>query len=175
MKSIDKYLFQAMDNYPYSLEETIESLDFALSYDSSNTMALCLYARVQTEQLFNYEKAKEYFQEALAADINAVGVYPHYIQTLLLNEDFDEAQKLIDFSQTLKGINRFEILAKQLQLYEIRRKFKKAKKVLKEMKLTVVTNDFNLFLEETQTRIKEKINSIKPEKKKNTKKRKSSR
>lgn len=46
MKSIDKYLFQAMDNYPYCLEETIESLDYALSYDDKNVTALCLYARI---------------------------------------------------------------------------------------------------------------------------------
>ena len=56
MKNIDKYLFQALDNYPYSLEETIESLDYALSYDSKNTTALCLYGRIQTEQLQNYEE-----------------------------------------------------------------------------------------------------------------------
>jgi uncharacterized protein YfaS (alpha-2-macroglobulin family) len=49
MKTIDKYLFQALDNYPYSLQETVESLDYALSYDEKNTTALCLYARIEAE------------------------------------------------------------------------------------------------------------------------------
>jgi hypothetical protein len=31
MKTVDKYIFQALDNYPFWLEETIESLDYALS------------------------------------------------------------------------------------------------------------------------------------------------
>jgi hypothetical protein len=101
MKTIDKYLFQAMDNYPYSLEETIESLDYAFSYDSKNTMVLCLYGRIQAEQLWNYEEAKNYFQEALTVNIHALEVYPHYIQTLILNEDYQEAEKLSDFALTI--------------------------------------------------------------------------
>ncbi len=169
MQSVDKYLFQAMDNYPYSLEETIESLEYALSCDPKNTTALCLYARVQAEQLFNYEGAKSCFQEALGADINAIGVYPHYIQTLLWNEDFDEAQKLIDFALTVKGINKYEILTKQLQLFEINRKLKKAKKVLKKIKLTVTSNEFQFYLEETQARLKDKTKIVNPKKKKKKK------
>jgi len=30
---IDKYLFQAIDTYPYDLQETVESLQYALSYN----------------------------------------------------------------------------------------------------------------------------------------------
>jgi tetratricopeptide (TPR) repeat protein len=114
MKTIDKYLFQALDNYPYSLEETIESLDYAFSYDAKNTMVLCLYGRIQAEQLLNYEEAKWYFQEALSINIHALEVYSYYIHTLILNEDYQEAQKLIDFALTIKGINKAEIYVKKL-------------------------------------------------------------
>lgn len=38
----DKYIFQALDAYPYNLEETVESLNYALSYDDKNAVALCL-------------------------------------------------------------------------------------------------------------------------------------
>lgn len=164
MKSIDKYLFQAMDNYPYCLEETIESLDYALSYDDKNTTALCLYARIQAEQLFNYEEAKNYFQQALGININAIEVYPYYIQTLLANEDFEEAEKLIDFALTVKGINKVEILMKKIQLLEIKKEFKEAKQLLKEMKLVVVNNEYNYYLEETKARIKGKLELLKPKK-----------
>ena len=131
MKSIDKYLFQAMDNYPYWLEGTIESLDYALSYDDKNTMALCLYARMQAEQLFNYEEAKNYFQQALSININAIEIYPYFIQTLLWNEDFDEAEKLINFALTVKGINKVEILIKKIELLELKKEYKLVKKTLK--------------------------------------------
>lgn len=180
MKTIDKYLFQAMDNYPYCLEETMESLEYALSYDDKNTMALCLYARMQAEQLLNYEEAKNYFQQALSININAIEIYSHYIQTLLLNEDYEEAERLIDFALTVKGINKVEILTLKIQLLEIKKEFKLAKKLLKEVRLEIVNADFDIFLEQTKVRLNAKLNILKPktekvkDKKKKTKKKKSS-
>lgn len=174
MKSIDKYLFQALDNYPYSLEETIESLDYALSYDDKNTMALCLYGRVYTEQLLQFEEAKNYFQKALAINVNALEVYAYYIETLLLNEDYDEAEKLIEFALTVKGSNKAELQLKKIQLYERKQEFKKAKALLKEMKLAVVNNDYNYCIEETEKRLSEKLKLISPKKKKKKSKKKKS-
>lgn len=95
MKTLDKHLFSALDNYPYNLLETIESLEYALSYNDKNTMALCLLGRIHAEKLMDYETAKEYFSEAISYNIYALKIYPHYIQTLILNEDFEEAEKLI--------------------------------------------------------------------------------
>ena len=168
MKTIDKYLFQAMDNYPYWLEGTIESLDYALSYNDKNPMTLCLYGRIQTEQLHDYEEAKRYFQEALAIDIQAVAVYPFYIDTLLLNEDYEEADKLIAFALTIKGINKVEIMLKKVLLLEKQVAFKKAFKVLKEIKLIVTNNEHNYQIEEMEKRLnakKELLRNRKDEKK----------
>jgi tetratricopeptide (TPR) repeat protein len=164
MKNTDKYLFQALDNYPYSLEETIESLDYAMSYDAKNTTALCLYARIQTEQLQNYEAAKTYFQEALAINIDAVTVYPYYLETLLLNEDYEEASKLIDFALTIKGINKMAILLKKVQLLERQHKIEEAIKVMKEVKLASFAND-SFEIDEVDNRLKAKKDLLKPKKK----------
>jgi tetratricopeptide (TPR) repeat protein len=169
MKNIDKYLFQALDNYPYSLEETIESLDYAMSYDSKNTTALCLYGRIQIEQLQNYEEAKRYFQEALAINIDAVAVYPYYIETLLLNEDFEEATKLIDFALTIKGINKMAILLKKVQLLERQQDIKGAIKLMKEVKLVSFAND-TYEIDEVVNRLNAKKDLLKPKKKPKKKK-----
>mgnify|MGYP003574939092 CR=1 FL=1 len=158
MKTVDKYLFQALDNYPYWLEGTIESLDYALSYDDKNTMALCLYGQVFSDQLFKYEEAKEYFQKALSINIYALEVYPFYIHTLILNEDYEEASKLIDFALTIKGINKVEILLKKVTLLERQQKFKKALKVLKKVKLTTINTSYDYTIEETEKRLKKKLN-----------------
>lgn len=166
MKSIDKYLFQAMDNYPYWLEGTIESLDYALSYDDKNTMALCLYARMQAEQLFNYEEAKNYFQQALSININAIEIYPYFIQTLLCNEDFDEAEKLINFALTVKGINKVEILIKKIELLELKKEYKLVKKTLKQVRLLAVNSNFDSYFDETKSRIDAKLKLLKPKNKK---------
>jgi len=175
MKTVDKYLFQALDNYPFNLEETVESLDYALSYDDKNTMALCLYARVYAEQLLNYEEAKNLFERAIGININAIEVYPFYIQTLLLNEDWEEAEKVIDFALTIKGINKVEILFKRAMLLELKKEFKKAQKIVKEIKLLIIDSDNNYLIEETEKRLNEKLgkksnDNDSPKKKKSKKK-----
>lgn len=158
MKTVDKYIFEALDNYPYSLVETIESLDYALSYDDKNTMALCLYGRVQADQLFKYEEAKEYFQQAISININAIEVYSYYINTLVLNEDYVEATKLIDFALTIKGINKVEILLKKVMLLESQKKIKQALKALKESRLVTLSNEYDFLIEETEKRLNKKVN-----------------
>ena len=169
MKNIDKYLFQALDNYPYWLEGTVESLDYALSYDAKNVTALCLYARIEAEQLQNYEAAKNYFQEALAINIDAVAVYPYYLETLLLNEDYEEASKLIDFALTIKGINKKAILLKKVQLLERQQEIKAALQLMKEVKLFSFDSE-TYEVEQLETRLKAKKELLQPKKKSKKKK-----
>lgn len=170
MKTTDKYLFQALDNYPFWLEGTIESLDYAFSYDDKNTMVLCLYGRIQAEQLMNYEEAKSYFQQALAINIHALEVYPYYLKTLILNEDYEEAQKLIGFALTVKGINKSEIYINKAILLEVQYKFKDALKEIKQAKLYSIQNDYDSGISEVEKRIKGKIDLLKKKEEKKTKK-----
>jgi len=164
MRAIDKHLLNALDNYPYSLSDTIESLEYALSYDDKNTMAICLMGRIYAEQLLDYETAKEYFSEAISHNIHALEVYPYYIDTLILNEDFAEAEKLIDFALTVKGMDKVNILFKKAWLKEVLRDFKSAKKVLKEIKLLNCNTGNNSVLEEFNRRIDNKIGKKKNKK-----------
>jgi tetratricopeptide (TPR) repeat protein len=161
MKTIDKYLFQAMDNYPYWLEGTIESLDYALSYNDKNPMVLGLYGRIQAEQLQDYEEAKRYYEKALAIDIHAVALYPYYLDALLLNEDYDEAEKLITFALTIKGIAKVAILLRQVVLLERKQDLKGAIKLLKEVKLASYDND-SYEIEAVEKRLKAKKELLKP-------------
>lgn len=170
MKTTDKYLFQALDNYPFWLEGTIESLDYAFSYDDKNTMVLCLYGRIQAEQLMNYEEAKSYFQQALSINIHALEVYPYYLKTLILNEDYEEAQKLIDFALTVKGINKSEIYIKKAILLEAQNEFKKALKEIKNAKLYSLQFNYESDISDVEKRIEGKIDLLKKKKKKKSKK-----
>lgn len=170
MKTVDKYLFQALDSYPYCLEETIESLDYALSYDSKNAMALCLYGRVYAEQLFDYDKAKQCYQEALAIDINAVMVYPFYLNALLLNEDYEEASKLIDFALTVKGVHKTGIMFKKARLLERQNDIKGALAYIKQIKLQELDNSFTANIEELEARLKAKKELLKGKKESTSKK-----
>lgn len=154
---LDKYLFQAMDAYPYDLEVVVESLNYALSYDEKNPIALGLMGQIHAEKLKDYETAKEYYQQALAENIHAFDVYPHYINVLLWNEDYDEARKLIDFAFTIKGIDKAVLYLKKTILFEQKKAYKKALKCLKNARENTYNNHFINDIEAEEKRIKDKM------------------
>lgn len=162
---LDKYLFQALDAYPYNLEEAVESLHYALSYDDKNPIALSLMGQIYAESLKNYETAKEYYQQALAEDMHTLDVYPKYINVLLWNEDYKEAERLIDFALTVKGTDKAVLYLKKAILFESKKRYKMALKYLKLAKENAYNNHFINDLEEEKTRIKGKM----PKKKKKPK------
>ena len=171
---LDKYLFQAMDAYPYNLEEAVESLSYALSYDDKNPVAICLMGQIYAENLSNYETAKTYYQEALAADMYALDVYPNYINVLLWNEDYEEAEKLIDFALTVKGTDKAVLYYQKGILFEQQKRYKKALKILKVAKEHAYNNHFICHIEGQEKRIKGKMPKKKTQKKKGKNAKKSS-
>ena len=170
---INNYLFQAIDAYPYDLQETVESLQYALSYNPTNTKALCLMGQVYAEQLHNYEMAKTYYQEALAENIHAIAVYKHYINTLLWNEDYKEAEKLINFAFTVKGIDKAMLYLKKAQLFERKKAYKRALQHIKKAEEYSYDGDCKYTLSKEKSRIKAKMPKKKKKKSKSyTKKKK---
>jgi len=166
---LNNYVIKAIDAYPYDLEETVENLNYALSYESNNAYALYLMGRLQAEQLGDFEKAKYYYAEALASKMDFVKVYPKYILVLIWNEDYEEAQKLIDFALTVKGLNKGDIYVLQAQLLECKQELKEALKTFKKAKLFIFNSSYSSYVDSEITRIK---NKIKPKKKKTSKKKK---
>ena len=79
----NNYLFRAIEAYPYELEKAIEALNYALSYSPTSVQALCLMAKIQSEQLGEYELAKEYYEKALMSRLDIPEVYPDYIRLLI--------------------------------------------------------------------------------------------
>ena len=160
---LNNYMLKAIDAYPYNLEETVENLNYALSYENNNVYALYLMGRLQAEQFGDYEKAKQYYAEALANKMEFHKVYPKYIQVLLDNEDLIEAQKLIDFAFNIKGIDRGSIWEKQGQLFEIKQMYKHAISALKKAKQFGYNDGFIDYLNSEISRNKKKL---KPKEKK---------
>ena len=160
---LNNYVLKAIDAYPYDLGETMENLNYALSYESTNAYALYLMGRLQAEQLGDYEKAKQYYAEALANKMDLHKVYDHYIRVLIWNEDYQDAQRLIDFAFTVKGLNKGSVYLLQGQLLENLQDYKQALKALKKAKLFGYNYDFISFVDTEKSRIKSKI---KPKKKK---------
>ena len=165
---INNYVFKAIDSFHYNLEETIESLNYALSYDDKNTMALTLMGRVHAEKLCKYNEAILYYKEALAENIHAFEVYKHYINALLWNEDLKDAEEFIDFALTIKGSDKAVLYLKKAILYDQLKKYNKALGFVKKAKEFTYNSDLMYTINEEKNRIKEKL----PKKKKVSKKKK---
>lgn len=149
----NSYLFRAIEAYPWELEKAMEALNYALSYDPTNVRALCLMAKAQMEQFGDYELAKDYYERALASRLDIPEVYPEYIRLLINNEDFEEAQKLIDFARTVKGVDKAGIELCQANLFESMQEFEKAENALNEAKQLALNNEFICYVEEVISRV----------------------
>jgi tetratricopeptide (TPR) repeat protein len=169
---INNYVFKALENYPYDLEEVMEALNYALSYDDKNTMALTLMGKVYAEKLYKYEEAILYFKEALAENINAFEVYTPYINTLLWNEDYKVAKDFIDFALTVKGSDKALLYLKKAILCEQKKQYKKALTFIKLAKENTCNSEFMESINEEKTRIKGKISKKKNVKSSNKDKKK---
>lgn len=171
MTQSDKYLMEALDAYPFNLEQVIESLNYALSYDDQNPMALCLMGQMYAEQLSQYEMAKDFYVRALAVDINHLKVYPLYADTLLYNDDYEEAEKVIRFALTIKGIDKAVMYGKKALLHEYQMQFKKALKCWKKAKLNCYNASFMSMAEAEEKRVESKLNQSSKKKKTEERKR----
>lgn len=160
----NNYVFRAIELYPYELEKAVEALNYALSYDADNVKALCLMARVYSEQLGDYEAAKEYYVRALASSMDIPNVYPEYIELLINNEDFDEAQKLIDYAIHVKGIDKANIFLNQAYLFEAKQLYAQAESALKEAKMYALNNDFIEYVDGALSRVVKKRKTMHNEK-----------
>lgn len=169
MTLANTYLFKAIENYPYCLEECIEALNYALSYDPENADALCLMGRIHAEKLKDFDTAKAYYEDALRANVNARNVHPHFINVLIWNEDFDEAKRFIDFALNVKGSDKRTLYLKKAWLSECHKEYKKALKWVKLAKEYTFSNDCIYEVNETEKRIKGKLPKTSKKKKKGKK------
>lgn len=164
------YLFKALDAYPFELETTVESLNYALSYEPENTEALYVMADLYGYQLGDYETAKLYYEKVLSINLNIPKVYPDYLYLLIKNEDFAEAQKLLAFALKIKGTDKPLLRLLQGQLMEKQGTFKPALQAYKEAKRTGQNTMFINFAKSEIDRVKGKLPKRKKSKKKSKKK-----
>lgn len=155
------YLFRAIEAYPWELEKAVEALNYALSYEPENVRALCLMAQLQVEQLGDFELAKSYYQKALAVSLEIPNVYAEYIRFLINYGDLDEAQQLIDFALTVKGIDKAIIMIKQGFLHEVKGEFDLAIEAIKEAKLFALNNEFLNYADDAISRVNKKRKFVK--------------
>jgi hypothetical protein len=153
----NSYLIKALESYPYDLEQCMESLNYAVSYDENNPVALCLFGRLNLEIVKDYALANQYFRQALAADVNYTETYGYFLECLLIQEDMEEAGKFIAFARKRKGIDQGLLCYYEAVILERACKFKKSLKAIKEAMIAAQTTSFMNDLEDMKQRIEKKI------------------
>lgn len=166
MASVDNtYYIQALDNYEFSLAETVEALNYALSYDPNHAPSHCLMGRIYMDHLLELVSAREHFEKALENDMENASVYKWYSLLLIKLADYAQAEKLIKHSFEVEGIDKGVMLQRQALLAECKGEFKQAKALLKQAIKTSFFNDHIDFLKDELSRVKDKMG--RPKKKAN--------
>lgn len=152
----DQYYLKAFDAYPYNLEETVENLNYALSYDEQHTSSNYLMGRLYMEKFLNYEIAEGYFIEAISSDPYHLKTCESYTQLLIRVKRFVEAKRLIQFSFGIKGVNLSKMYILEARVYEHERNYVKAKELLKLAMAEAFNQNLFNFLGDELKRLEQK-------------------
>jgi tetratricopeptide (TPR) repeat protein len=152
----DKYYLKAVDSYPYDLEEVVESLKYALSYDNEHVGANYLMGKIYAEQLHNYDEAESYYQIAMAADPRNETVCLDYVLLLITMKEFGKAEKLIGYTRSLKGVDLARVYHREGLIQEYQYAYDKAIQLYEKATLDCYNEEFSGYLDATLRRVKAK-------------------
>ncbi len=151
-----EYLIKALDNYPCYPEETMESLNYALSFDGNNAVALCLMGRVHYDLFRDATTAIDYFEQALASDLRYSETYIYYMDVLIETEDLAKARKFVEFTRKKIPHLKAFLCYSEARIFEREQKFKKALKCLSEALIHSYSCDFISDIDRMKSRIERK-------------------
>ncbi|MEN8227408.1 MAG: hypothetical protein ABFS38_04575 [Bacteroidota bacterium] len=164
----NRYYLKALEAYPYDLTDAMESLDYALSYDSEHAGAHCLMGQLNMEQLKLYDKAEYHYDQALICDVTYTVTYEYYSLLLIYKKEYDKALKLIKYAYKIPAINRAIMKHREAIISEYLNRLEDAKKLMKEAYNNSCNEEERCFIKLELERIKDKSGSS--EKKKSKKK-----
>ena len=157
----DQYFLKALDNYEYDIELSVESLNYALSYNESHAAANCLLARILMEKLKDFPCAMHCFEMALLEDPDYVETYKYYSMLLIWMGDFKKAERIIETGMGKTGMPKLIMMQRKATLLETQGKINLAILELKRGRLlSTSTFDFEYFDNELK-RLKKKCRRLK--------------
>lgn len=152
----DKYYLKAVDSYPHYLEEVVESLKFALSYDNDHVGANWLMGKFYAEQLLDYTRAESYYQIAMAGDPHNEIVCMDYTLLLIVMKEFGKAQKLIEYTRGFKSVDLGRMFYHEGLIYEYHHEYDKAIQSYENALLESYNDEFSNIMNGFIKRVKAK-------------------
>ena len=160
----DQYYLKAKDYYPYNLEFVVENLNYALSYDDEHAPAHCLQGQLYMYHLKDYKRAIKSFSRALQSDLDYIDTYKYASLLHIWTGDYGSAQKLINYGMRVPGMDNTILLYHQAYLYEYKGEFKKAKSMLKKVKVLSINAHMISQVKDDLKRLKTKAKIFKSRK-----------
>jgi len=157
LNAADQYYLKALDYYPYNLEEAVEALNYALGHDEDHCQANCLMGRVFMEQMKEYEMADYYFEKALMSDFTYPDTFKYYSLLKIWKGEMCKAQKIIDYSLRVRGMDRAVMLHRKAMVYEYTGRFFEAKLCLQQIKLMTTNEKWVSYANKELSRLKKKV------------------
>ncbi len=158
----DQYYIKALDDYPYNLEEAIENIHYALSYDADHTGALFLMGSFCMEHLQDYPQAESYFLNALAVNPNVMKTNCKYAELLMMIGEYEKSEKLIAYTKTIKGCDLGYLFYIEGFLHEYQQQFEWSVQCFQKAGMHSYNSDFMELTEKCIERVKTKIKQIQP-------------
>ena len=161
----DQYYLKALGNYPYDMEEAIENLNYAISYNDEHAPAKCMMGRVYMYYIKDYDAAGKSFYQALQADINYPDTYKYFSLLRIWQGSFDRAMEIIQRGIQVPGMDISMLMIHKALIHEYKREWSHAKIVLKRAKLISTDQNRLNHIDNKLKRIKKKAKSMRVNKK----------
>ncbi len=153
----DQYYLKALEGYGYDLEEVVESLNYALSYDENHTGANYLMGKLYMEQFQQFDVAREYLEASMATDPKNINTCESLSWLLIRTRKFKEALRLIQYALGLSGVIRPEFLRLQALVYELQKDYHRSRELLYMAIEESYDSSYLSFLEEEVARVEQKM------------------
>jgi tetratricopeptide (TPR) repeat protein len=165
----DQYYYKAKDYHTYSLEESMENLTLALSYDNEHAGANSLLGKILLDEFKEYDKSEYHFQVALATDPNNANICLDYVRLLIIVKEYDRAEELINYTKKFKKIDLGRLFYYEGLKYESQHDFENAISKYEDAMLENYNAENGEFVQAALDRTEAKI-KIRDKKKKARKK-----
>lgn len=157
LTSADIYLLKAIDSFHFEIDQAVESLSIAYGYDEEHAGVLCLYGRLYSEYLHQYDEAERYFEMALFYDPMYVQTYQHYIRLLIFLEKLEKAKLMITKAMACPGSNKPLLIYQRGIIAESTGDFDAAMEQMQIAASKAINNDLHDFITNEIKRVKSKM------------------
>ena len=152
----ENYLLKAKEAYDFDMEECVEALNYAMSYDEENAEVWLLHGKVMLYYIKDYSSAEESFLQALSVEPAHSETFIEFIWLRINEARFEEAQQLLYKALHVVKKDFAQLYRLQAVLLEYEESYNEAIESL-EIALDKTYNcSYQCFLEDEIKRLKNK-------------------